>query len=344
MEVIEKVLPNGWKKFIVKNDFGISISALDYGGIITEINVPDRRGTVENVVLSYKNYEDYIEDPNYFGALIGRVAGRVDGSFFHLNGETYVLDSNDGDNSLHGGNQGFHKKIWNAAPFQMTGAAGVEFTVEIPDLEGGYPGSLSVKITYELTNQNQFSINYQAVSDQDTAVTLTNHSYFNLSGNVKRTVRDHKIKINSNHYVELDENLIPTGEIKSNESTPFDLNRESTLQTGIESSHQQIQLAGRGFDHYFIFNETEEENLSLKDEKSGRALRVHTNQPGMVLYTGNNLNSDHLLETGPAQKHSGLCLETQASPASLHHGGFPSVFLKANEPYEKKTTFTFATI
>ncbi|GGF30076.1 aldose 1-epimerase [Halobacillus andaensis] len=344
MEVKEELLPNGWKAFTVENDSGMSIRALNYGGIITEINVPDRRGTIENVVLSYKKYEDYVEDPNYFGALIGRVAGRVDGASFLLNDEMYVLDTNDGDNSLHGGDQGFNKKIWNAAPFQTTSAAGVEFTLEIPDLEGGYPGSLSVKITYQLTNHNQFSIDYQAISDQDTAVTLTNHSYLNLSGNAKRTARDHKMKINSNQFVELDENLIPTGKIKSSEGTPFDLSKESTLQTGLDSSHPQIQLANDGFDHYFIFNETEEEQVSLKDEESGRALRVYTNQPGMVLYTGNNLNSEHLLESGPAQKHSGLCLETQASPASLHHKGFPSILLKANEPYEKKTTFTFETI
>ncbi|MFG6147850.1 aldose epimerase family protein [Halobacillus sp. B23F22_1] len=344
MQVKEKLLPNGWKAFTMDNDTGMSICALNYGGIITEINVPDRKGTVENVVLSYKNYEDYVGDPNYFGALIGRVAGRVDGASFILNGEKYVLDANDGDNSLHGGKQGFNTKIWNASPFQMTNAAGVEFTLEIPDLEGGYPGSLSLKITYQLTNENQFSIDYQAVSDKDTAVTLTNHSYFNLSGNAKRTIHDHKVKISSTQFVELDENLIPTGEINSSEGTPFDLSKDSTLQAGIDSSHPQILLASQGFDHYFLFSETEEEHVSLKDEESGRALRVFTDQPGMVLYTGNNLNSEHLLESGPAQKHSGLCLETQASPASLHHKDFPSVFLKANDVYKKKTTFMFETI
>ncbi|MFC7321721.1 aldose epimerase family protein [Halobacillus campisalis] len=343
MEIKEKLLSNGWKKFTFSNNKGITISVLDYGGIITEINVPDHKGTIENVVLSYKDYDSYINDPNYFGALIGRVAGRVEGASFSLNGKEYTLDANDGDNSLHGGKQGFNKKIWEASPFQSSTDAGVVFTCESPHLEGGYPGSVSIKVTYQLNDQNQFIVDYQAISDQDTPITLTNHSYFNLSGNAKRPICDHKMKIASDRFVELDEHLIPTGNINSNQDTPFDLRNETTLKSPLGSDHSQIQLAGNGYDHYFIFKETGEEQVTLRDEDSGRVLKVHTTQPGMVLYTGNGLGDEFQLASGPAEKHSGLCLETQASPASLHHDGFPSALLKAAEPYNKRTTFTFDT-
>ncbi|KGP89977.1 aldose epimerase [Pontibacillus chungwhensis BH030062] len=344
MNITEHVTVNDWKEVTLTNDAGMSVSFLNYGGTITEINVPDQNGHTENVVLAYENYEDYIHDPNYLGALIGRIAGRVDGASFSINGEDYYLHENEGKNSLHGGGQGFHTKLWELSPFQEEDKVGVNLTYESPHLEGGYPGNLSIQVTYQLNNDNQFTISYRAKSDQDTALTLTNHSYFNLSGDAKRTIHDHTIQFDSNQFVELDSTLIPTGKVESVQGTPFDLREETLLRDRLGSTHPQLDLANLGFDHSFLFNHDKEESVVVKDEESGRVMKLMTNQPAIVFYTGNNLMEDHKLASGPAKKHDAMCLETQASPASLHHEGFPDVRLKAGELYEKYTTFSFGTV
>ncbi|WP_431803909.1 aldose epimerase family protein [Halobacillus andaensis] len=344
MNITEDHLSNDFKTFTFSNSHGMSVQALNQGGIITEINVPDRTGTIENVVLSYQDYEDYIEDPNYFGAIIGRVAGRIETASFQINGKEFQLDQNDGVNSLHGGNRGFHTKKWDASPFQTEDSAGVVFTYRSPHLEGGYPGNITAAVTYTLNNNNQLIIDYSAVSDHDTPITLTNHSYFNLSGNMQRTIGNHDVQINSDGFVELDENLIPTGKILDVGNTVFDLRKSVLLEPLLHSSDKQVQLANGGFDHYFLLNPNSNKQAVVKDEESGRILELQTNQQGLVFYTGNNLTDGRKLAHSQWKKHLGLCLETQASPASLHHDGFPSVCLKAGETYERQTIFTFKTM
>ncbi|MCA0970722.1 galactose mutarotase [Halobacillus litoralis] len=330
-----------WKEVTLHNANGLSFSVLNYGGILTALNVPDRNGTLENVVLAHKNYEDYIGDPNYLGALIGRVAGRVDGSSFDLNGETYQVHANEGENSLHGGKDGLHNKLWEMAEYKEEDRSGVVLTCESDHLEGGYPGHVTFQVTYELNNDNQFRIYYHAKSNADTVLTLTNHSYFNLSGDTKRTVEDHTIRIESDRYVELDEQLIPTGSIHPVEGTPFDLQKDTQLGPRFSSDDPQIKLAGGGFDHTLLFKEGTDEKIVLQEPESGRTMTVQTDQPGVVFYTGNNLGAGEALTHGTARKHDGLCLETQSSPASLHHKGFPSIKLKAEEDYNRFTTFSF---
>lgn len=333
-----------WKEYTLVNEQGMSVSVINFGGIITEMLVPNRNGKLENVVIGFKNYADYETNPNYFGALIGRVAGRIQGGEFVLNGKTYSLDHNDGDNHLHGGASGFHQVIWNVDPFQTGDTVGLKLTHKSLDGDGGYPGNLDVTVTYILNNDNQFTIDYAATSDQVTPITLTNHSYFNLSGDLKNTIHHHHITIDSEEIVKLDEKLIPTGKLMNVFNTSFDFRESRSLHEGFNDKSEQNTVAGNGYDHYFIFNKKKENAVTVSDEKSGRLLMIKTDQPGMVMYTSNMLEDGMELKEGFSEKYLGVCFETQASPASLHYPGFPSVILKAGEQYKKQTVFSFSVV
>ncbi|SFJ47366.1 aldose 1-epimerase [Halobacillus dabanensis] len=341
MKVTEEKLPNGWTQYTLINDKEMSVKVLNYGGIIKEINVPDNKGNIENVVLGYQKDEDYLEDPNFFGALIGRVAGRIAGSTFTINGKKYNLEANDGENHIHGGSGGFHKRLWETSTFQDPEHVGLVLTLQVPHLSDGYPGDVNVKVTYQLDNDNQLKVDYEAVSTQDTVLTLTNHTYFNLSGYAKRTIHDHEVKMPSKHFLELDEDLIPSGHVRHVEGTPFDFRRPTPLRTGIESDYDQNKIAKSGYDHYFLFSKGDKNIIEVRDHDSGRIMIVETDQSGVVMYTGNNLTDDHQLAEKQSEKYLGVCFETQGSPASLHHQDFPSIELTANTIYSQQTVFTF---
>jgi aldose 1-epimerase len=343
LKIKTEVLKNDWKLFELSNDNGMKVSVLNYGGIITNITVPDRNGKPENVVLGYKDYEDYVQNPVFLGAIIGRVAGRIAGAEFSLNGENYELEKSDGENHLHGGSKGFHQEIWDTREFQSDTEAGVELSLTRKEGVDGYPGNLDVKVTYTLTDNNSLQINYQADTDKTTALTLTNHSYFNLTGDLKGTVHDHKVKIDSSKFVELDENLIPTGRQLDTAGTTFDFREGQRLSEGFNSSYEQNKIAGDGYDHYFIFDGEAGEKVTASDETSGRKMVVETDQPGMVMYTSNSMDSSLQLAERDSEKYLGVCFETQGSPASLQHDGFPGIILEAGETYKKKTVFTFLT-
>ena len=344
MKVETTDISGKWKEYTLVNEQGMSVSVINFGGIITEMLVPNRNGKLENVVIGFKNYADYETNPNYFGALIGRVAGRIQGGEFVLNGKTYSLDHNDGDNHLHGGASGFHQVIWNVDPFQTGDTVGLKLTHKSLDGDGGYPGNLDVTVTYILNNDNQFTIDYAATSDQVTPITLTNHSYFNLSGDLKNTIHHHHITIDSEEIVKLDEKLIPTGKLMNVFNTSFDFRESRSLHEGFNDKSEQNTVAGNGYDHYFIFNKKKENAVTVSDEKSGRLLMIKTDQPGMVMYTSNMLEDGMELKEGFSEKYLGVCFETQASPASLHYPGFPSVILKAGEQYKKQTVFSFSIV
>ncbi|MFC4386394.1 aldose epimerase family protein [Gracilibacillus marinus] len=330
-----------WKEFTLTNDHGMVVSILDFGGIITKVLTPDRDGKLENVVVGFENYEAYLDNPGYFGALIGRVAGRIANSEFELDGKTYSLPNNEGVNHLHGGEPGFHKSIWTVVPFENNEEVGLTLTLNSPDGENGYPGNLRMTVTYTLTNDNSFTITYEGVSDQKTVLTATNHSYFNLSGNLKEDIQEHVITLDSSKFVELDDALIPTGAIVDVDDTVFDFRNGRQMKDGVTSEYKQNLVANHGYDHYFLFDHSNDVSAIVHDEKSGRELKVITDQPGVVMYTSNNFPMAYpLTERQPAQ-YLGLCLETQASPASIHHDGFPSVILEKDEKYFAKTTFIF---
>lgn len=336
---VRSIAGQTWTEYTLTNDNGMTVSFLDFGGIITEISTPDKTGKLENVVISYKDYQDYIANPNFFGALIGRVAGRIQASTFTLSEKEYQLPANDGRNHLHGGTVGFHQVIWKV---ELTNTGAI-LCYTTPDGDGGYPGNVDVTVTYTLTADNQFRIDYQAVSDQQTILTLTNHSYFNLSGNLKEDILAHEVTMDVSHYVELDEELIPTGKIVPVDDTVFDFRAGRPIADGVVSGDQQNPYASNGFDHYFLFDNTKEDKVVVHEKNSGRVLTVKTDQPGIVMYTSTMLDDSLTLKERDSAQYLAVCLETQASPASLEHEGFPSILLEKDQVYKKTTTFDFTT-
>lgn len=326
------------KSYTISNDHGMSVSCIEYGGIITGISVPDREGNIENVVLGFDTLEEYINHSPFFGAIIGRVAGRVAGSAFTLDGTVYQLPKNDGEHQLHGGTGGFHQVIWDSAAEKGLNEANIRFSYVSPDGEEGYPGTLKVTVSYTLNNENELVINYEAISDEKTIINLTNHTYFNLSGDLKRDILEHEVTIKSDHFLELDETLIPTGEFIHVENTPFDFRAGKKIKEGVNSGHQQNLLAGGGYDHPFLLNKGE---MTVADSVSGRKLAVETDRPSVVLYTANMLGNDFQIRGVQSKRHLGLCLETQCPPDAVHHEHFPSIVLEKNEIYKTSTNFKF---
>lgn len=341
MKIVTQDIVNNWKLYKLVNLNGMSVSILNFGGIITEINVPNRNKEIENVVLGYENYANYEENPNFFGALIGRVAGRVQDASFTIDGTTSHLENNYGSHHLHGGSEGFHQVVWAVSPFQTAETVGVTLTHTSPDGAGGYPGNVEVVVTYTLSNNNELTIDYTATTDKATPLTLTNHSYFNLSGNLAEIVQDHEITMAASEFVELDEELIPTGDKIDVTNTPFDFRTGRKLADGLQSNSAQNQIASHGYDHYFLFDQNEKNQIIVKEHASGRIMTVTTNQPGVVMYTANTLNKELDLKEGKSKPYLGVCFETQGSPASLAHKDFPSIILNPDEAYKKQTVFSF---
>ncbi|MFD2759753.1 aldose epimerase family protein [Lentibacillus juripiscarius] len=342
MNIKEENLNDTWTVYVLKSDQGMEVHVLNYGGVITKIMTPDRNGKIENVVLGYRNTDDYVSNPHFLGATIGRVAGRIKNASLSIDGKLYKLEANDGRNHLHSGTNGFHHVIWDAEPFELDDSVGVKLRYFSQDGENGYPGNVKVAVTYTLTNDNELVLDYWAYTDQTTPLALTNHSYFNLSGNLRDTVHGHQVTVDSQQFVELDAELIATGKRVNVEETSFDFRQGRKLEDGIIAGNKQNKIVGNGYDHYFIFNDhNKEESVTVKDESSGRVLTIETDQPGMVMYTANNLEAGLALLEGASKKYLGVCFETQASPASLHEKDFPGVMLEGGEEYQKQTVFRF---
>lgn len=330
-----------WEKVTLTNDNGMTVSFLNYGGIITEILAPDKHGNLENVVLAYQDYNQYISNPGFLGALIGRVAGRIPNASIELNGKTYNLEANEGKHTLHGGAHGFNQMLWNNETFELNNAVCARLSYTSPDGEGGFPGNVEAEVTYTLNNDNQFIINYITRTSQMTPLTLTNHAYFNLSGNARNPIHEHEVTLDSSQFVELDEDLIPTGRILDVQGTVFDFRKGRLLKDGFNHEARQNRIVGNGYDHYFLFDKKRDVQAMIKEETSGRTLTIQTNQPGTVMYTSNNLDKGLELKQGVTEKYLGLCLETQGSPASLHHKGFPNIMQKEGEVCKTQTIFSF---
>ncbi|EEL48812.1 Aldose 1-epimerase [Bacillus cereus Rock3-44] len=302
---------------------------------------PDRKGNYENIVLGFEEFENYESHSPYFGAIVGRVAGRIKGAQFELDGNTYTLVRNDQDNHLHGGLRGFSSIVWDAKIIESEKETGIEFTYISPTGEEGYPGTVHVKVMYTLNNENEFLIRYEAQSDKTTILNVTNHTYFNLSGNVKRDVLQHTLKMNSDQFLELNEQLLPTGEILDVTGTPFDFRTGRKIKDGVYSHYYQNELVGKGYDHPFLLNSNYDQEIILWDEESGRKLVVETDEVGVVLYTGNQLSDDFKISGVQSRKYVGLCLETQGLPDAIHHPNFPSYILNKNQLFSSSTKYTF---
>jgi len=313
----------------LQNKNGISACILSLGGIITEFNCPDRQGKLKNIVLKLDDAAAYDKQTNYIGALVGRYANRIANSRFYIDGTEYKLTPNDGQNHLHGGASGFDKKIWDA---DIQGND-LTLTLHSPNGEEGYPGNLDVTVTYTLTDQNELKIHYHAVSDRSTYVNLTNHAFFNLSG--EQNILNHKLMINAERYTPVDEQCIPYGHHDPVAKTPLDFR---TLQTiGARMGEDNIQLKnGNGYDQNFMLNAEGDINTLAAlcvDETSGRTLSMYTTKPGVQFYTGNFLNND------PYPQRSGLCLEPQYVPNSPNVEGFDIPVLRPGDVYEHMTIY-----
>lgn len=325
----------------VKNKNGIEVTCINYGGRITSLKTPDKNGNIDNIVLGYNTLEEYVNDTCYFGALCGRVSGRIDGASFQLDGVTYELAKNDGNNNLHGGIHNFSHVIWNAEPFEKEAEAGVVFSYLSKDGEEGYPGNVELKVTYLLNENNEFLITYEGIPDKKTLINMTNHSYFNLNGNEKETVLNHYLTMKANKFVQLNEGLIPTGQLLDVEGTPFNVTNPTQLKEAFSKEDEQLTLGSQGFDHPFVLSANFNNEIVLEELESGRKLIVETDQPAVVVYTGNQLSEEITTSEGKAERYLGICLETQGIPDAINHEHFPQVTVDKGEVYQAKTKYTF---
>ncbi|MCP9199117.1 galactose mutarotase [Gramella sp. GC03-9] len=335
------------EQYTISNEAGLEMSVISYGGIITHLKVPNKDGKYEDVVLGFDNIQDYENGSPYFGAIIGRYGNRIADAKFSLDGEEYQLEKNDGPNSLHGGEKGFDKVVWDVEPGTSEDSASLKFTYTSKDGEGGFPGNLETTVTYTLTSDNELQIEYEATTDKKTVVNLTQHSYFNLTGDFSKTILDHVVEINADQYLPVDKTLIPTGELRSVEGTPFDFTEPTPVSEGmkLEESNEQLKR-GPGFDHCWVLNEQDSGMrfaASAYDPESGRYMEVMTNEPAMQFYTGNFLDGTLPAKGGGSYgKRTGFCMETQHYPDSPNQEAFPSTVLEPGETYTSQTTYKFS--
>ncbi len=338
-------LPDGEEveRFRLQNTAGAEASIITYGATLVSLATPDRDGLIEDIVLGYDSLAGYLEANPYFGSIVGRYANRIAEGAFTLDGETYTLARNNGPNHLHGGVKGFDKANWEVEQIiEDTNQVGVSLNYVSTDGEEGYPGTLEVRVTYLLTEDNRLIVDYEATTDKATPVNLTQHAYFNLAG--QGSVEDHHLTLAASHYTPVDSTLIPTGEILSVEGTAFDFRGGKRIGEQIDDDGQQL-LYGGGYDHNFVLDRISGDLIlaaTVLEPESGRILEVHTTKPGMQFYTGNFLDGSITGKNGVQYgRRSGFCLETQYYPDSPNQPNFPSSILRPGEVYQTQTVFAF---
>ena len=333
-------------RYTLKNSSGMEVSIINYGGIITSWKVKDRDGNYKDIVLGFNDLLDYESSSPYFGALIGRYGNRIKEGKFNLDGVEYILAVNNGENHLHGGLKGFDKVIWDIKEEENESSASLVLSYISKDMEEGYPGNLDVKVTYTLTNEDELKVRYEADTDKKTVVNLTQHSYFNLSANLGRDILGHQITIDADSFLPVDTTLIPTGELRDVERTPFDFRESKRVGDDINELDRQLTF-GNGYDHCWVLNNQDEGIrfvASAYDPLSGRLLEVFSDQPGIQFYSGNFLDGTLKSKDGGSYVfRSGFCLETQHYPNSPNQKSFPTVILNPGEKYDTETIFRFST-
>lgn len=332
---------NGKKiyEFTIKNAKGIELYCLNYGCAVTRIITPDRNGLFENIVLGFEDLDSYKHNDIYAGVIVGRVGGRIKNACFNLEGKTYTLAKNNGENHLHGGLKGFQNAVWDAEIIEEENT--IKFSYTSPDGEDGYPGTLTMLVTYTLNDNNEFVIQYSGQSDHTTLLNPTNHTYFNLSGNLKRDITEHSLKIDSSRFLELTDDLLPTGTILAVDNTVFDFRTGRKIIDGIHSDAAQNILAGHGYDHPYVLNSNNNREIILYDENSGRSVIIETNAIGVILYTGNMIPNNLDFRGVKSMPYLGLCLETQGLPDSIHNQGFPDCIIEKDQAFSRVTKYTF---
>jgi aldose 1-epimerase len=321
---------------------GMEVSITNYGGAITSIQVPDRKGRLGDVVLGYETLAEYLKNPRFLGALIGRHANRLARGTFSLNGTTYHVAQNNGPNHLHGGNRGFDKVVWHAQE-ESGDADSVQLSYLSKDGEEGYPGNLSARVTYTLARNNELRIEYYATTDKKTIVNLTNHSYFNLAGS--GNILTHELMLNADRFTPIASDLIPTGELRDVAGSPMDFTQSTSVGARINDQYEQLIFAG-GYDHNFVLRDADTSlrlAANVYEPTSGRLMEVLTTQPGLQFYSGNFLDGRTTGKRGVVyHKHSGFCLETQHFPDSPNHAEFPTTVLKPGDEFRQLAVFRFS--
>lgn len=327
--------------YTMENSKGMKVSCIDYGAIITNIYVPDSKGELADVVLGFDDVSGYEINSPFFGAFIGRHANRIGGASFTLNDITYELEKNNGANNLHGGTPGYHKVMYKASADDDDNQ--VTFTRTSPDMEQGYPGKLVLSVTYKLTENNELLIKYDAMSDKDTIVNFTNHSYFNLDGEGSGTIENHIVMLNADSFTPTGSDLIPTGKIVSVKGTPLDFTEPKRVGDEIAADYEPIKF-GQGYDHNFVLNKDfgEFAQIGIVEGTSGRRMRIFTDLPGVQFYSGNNIGTVTNGKGGKTYtKRDGMCFETQFYPDSCNKPEFPSCVLKAGSRFYSETMYRF---
>ena len=330
----------GWETtlYTLDNKNGMQIAVSDYGATLVKVLVPDREGKLVDVVLGYDDAAGYEVGDKFFGAIVGRVANRIGGASFELNGRTYQLDKNDNGNNLHSGMDFYSKRMWRVEEY---GKDHIVLSLHSPDGDQGYPGEVDITVTYTLTGDNEVKIHYHAVPKEDTLLNMTNHSYFNLAGQSSGTILDQEVWIDADAYTEADAQSIPTGEITPVEGTPMDFRESKEIGRDIEEDYQALKFGG-GYDHNWALNGTGFRKVaSLSCGQSGISMEVNTDLPGMQLYCGNFLEGDAGKGGCTYGKRSGVCFETQYFPDAVHKENFAGPVVKAGETYDTVTSYKF---
>ena len=331
--------------YTLDNRRGLRVVVLTYGGILQAIEVPDQRGNVANVTLGFARLDDYVAGDAYFGALVGRYANRIARGAFELDGRPVRLATNWRGHHLHGGTVGFDRRLWTARTVERGDEVGVALAYTSPDGEEGYPGRLEVSATYTVSPAGALRIEYQATTDRPTVVNLTNHAYFNLAGEGSGRVDGHVVQIAASHYTPTDGDQIPTGEIAPVEGTPLDFRSPTALGARLDEPHPQLLTAG-GYDHNYVLDRSAgglELAARVTEPTNGRALSVQTTEPGLQLYSGNQLDGSLVGPSGRRYgRHEALALETQHFPDSPNHPQFPSAILRPGERYASATVYAFS--
>jgi len=329
------------------NRRGMEAVVINYGATLVSLRVPDRYGKTADVVLGYDDLNGYEQGKSFFGGTIGRYANRIANGRFTLNGTVFHLSKNDGPNTLHGGDRGFNKRVWKAVDRSTALAQILELSYTSRDGEEGFPGNLEATVTYTLPlNSNELRLEYSAKTDKETVVNLTNHSYFNLSGDPTQEITNHELQLNASRFTPINAALIPTGELQSVSGTPFDFRKLTVIGARIDAANEQLK-SGKGYDHNWVLDRTSRPELQLAarlfEPKSGRMLEILTTEPGIQFYSGNALDGTVRGKKGELYRYrTGLCLETQHFPDSPNHPNFPSTTLKPGQTYRSETVWRFS--
>jgi aldose 1-epimerase len=334
--------------FTMKNRNGIEASVIEFGGRLTKLILPDSHNQWSDVVFGYDNLESYVNDQSHYGAIVGRSAGRIAGASFNLNGVQYLLDQNDGNNHLHGGNSnGFHKQLWQGQSEEGQDYNSVHLKYLSPDRQAGYPGNLQLTVSYTLKDDNSLTIDYYAVPDQDTPVSLTHHSYFNLKGAGEDTVDDHKLQIFSDKIIENKAEFLATGNIIPAKDTPMDFSELKAIGRDIEKKHQQMNLQ-EGYAFYYIYEDgksKDRRSAKVVEPVSGRCMELETDAPGLFFYSAEHLDGSDIGKNGKSYfKRGAFCLEPMGYTDAPNQPDFPTTIIRKGKEYRQKSIFRFSVV